>query len=149
MASWHQKFDDVLAKAEHYKALGQTSVHIDDEDPNTPWHKVEEITASGSYRLNGPCGFTCIARINGIEFRWSVDFEKREANGKGYSMFDTERLRMVAMKLSPDVRKKLADFMAAEVLPGLQKTTAEWRDALNRQLDSEDCVRGLIAFANE
>lgn len=33
------------------------------------------------------------------------------------------------------------------IMPDLQKRTEEWRGYLNRQQDSEDCVRGLIAYA--
>lgn len=62
-------------------------------------------------------------------------------------MFDRDRLRSIIMKLQPGARYLLTSFMEKEVLPGLEKTTAKWRDSFNKQLDSEDCVRGLIAFA--
>jgi hypothetical protein len=120
-------------------------VHLRDGD--YPWTIASDVEGGSSYRFNGPAGVYIIAKANGLTFKWNVDFEKRDANGKGYSLFDRERLRDVAMKLPPPVRYKFAEFLRDSVMPDLEKRTAELRDAMNKQIDSEDCVRGLIAFA--
>lgn len=46
-------------------------------------------------------------------------------------------------------RAQFADMLEKEVLAGLTKRTEEIRQALRLQADSENCVRGLIAFARE
>jgi hypothetical protein len=147
MSKWHKSLKEVETNAAHYIALGELEIYLDEDDPDLPWQDVSHIVAGGGYRLNGPTGFYCIAERNGLTLKWSIDFECRDANGKGHSLFDRDRLRMTMQKLPPKARKALASFLEQEVLPGVEKTTAEWREYLNKQLDSEDCVRGLIAFA--
>lgn len=50
-------------------------------------------------------------------------------------------------RLPPPARRHFAKMLSTEVLPGIAKRSSEIREALNANLDSEDCVRGLIAFA--
>lgn len=140
------KFADAVAKAEHLIAVGQTRVWVDDKDPALPWQKVDAIEAGGGYRLNGPTGVRLTVHEAGLELHWSLEFEGRDANGRGVSLFDRDRLRDVMMKLPRSTRVKLAAFFENDVLPELAKRTDELREALNKQNDSEDCVRGLIEF---
>lgn len=144
---FYKPFKDVLKNSTHYVALGQTDIFLEESDPDLPWSEVVRVEAGGGYRLNGPTGFRCIAERDGLTFNWSVDFETREANGASVHLFDRDRMRMTMQKLPPKARKALADFMEKQVLPGVEKVTTEWRGYLNKQLDSEDCVRGLIEFA--
>lgn len=145
--SFHKPLKEVLKNAEHYIALGQTDIYLDSDDPDLPWSEVTKVEAGAAYRLNGPISFYCIAQKHGLTLKWSVDFESRDANGKGYSLFDRDRLRMTMQKMPAEARKSLARFLEKEVLPGVEKVTREYREYLNKQMDSEDCVRGLIAFA--
>ncbi len=138
-------YTEAVAKADHLIALGETEVFIEDE--GAPWHKVTGIKGGGGYRFNGPTGIWVIAQDAGLTFKWSVDFEGRDANGRGVSLFDRPRIRDTIMLLPPDVRPIFAEFLANKVLPDLQKRTQELRTAMNQQMDSEDCVRGLIAYA--
>jgi hypothetical protein len=138
-------YQKALDNAKHLIALGQTDVYLRDE--NVPWMMACDVVAGGAYRFNGPSGVYIVAKVSGLTFKWNVDFELREANGRGYSLFDRERLRDVAMKLPEPARRKFAKFLQTDVMPDLEKRTAELRDAMNKQIDSEDCVRGLIAFA--
>lgn len=140
-------YEMALKNADHLIALGQTTVYL--RDKNVPWMVASNVEASGSYRFNGPCGVYISAVVQGITFKWNVDFERREANGEGYSLFDRDRLREVARKLPEAARRKFANFLQTQVLPDLEKRTSELRDSLNKQVDSEDCVRGLIAFAGD
>lgn len=144
---FHKPLSEVLKNAPHYVALGQTEIYLDDDDPDLPWSDVSDIVSGCGYRLNGPTGFYAIAKCGDLTLKWSVDFEDRKANGSSVNLFDRERLRTVMEKLPPAARTKLANFLEREVLPGVQKITAEWRGYLNKQLDSEDCVRGLITYA--
>lgn len=140
------KYADAIAKAKNYIAIGQTRIWLDEADPELPWQKVDAIETGGGYRFNGPTGVRLTVNEAGLELHWSVDFEKREANGSGYSLFDRDRLRDVMMKLPRSTRIKFAAFLENEALPDLVKRTNEYREALNKQADSEDCVRGLIEF---
>lgn len=138
-------YEQALDKADHLIALGQTTVYL--RDDNVPWVVASDVEVSGSYRFNGPNGMYVIAEVQGLTFKWNVDFERREANGAGYSLFDRDRLREVARRLPEPARKKFAKLLREQVMPDLEKRTAELRDAMNKQIDSEDCVRGLIFFA--
>jgi hypothetical protein len=145
MLLYDATYQDALAKAEHLIALGETTVHIKAE--GAPWDKAETVMAGGVWRLNGPTGCYIVARDAGLTFKWSVDFESRGANGQSVSLFDRKRLREVAAMLPPVAREAFAEFLAVSVLPELAKRTNEIREYLNKQAESEDCVRGLIAYA--
>lgn len=135
-----------IENAEHYLALGQKTIYLEPDD--APWSLAETIEKGGSYRFNGPtCCYVLAPHACGLTFKWSIDFEPRTANGYGVSLFDREGMRDAAMKLPPKARAAFADFLAGEVFEELHKRTEEIRTNLNRQIDSEDCVRGLIAFA--
>lgn len=140
-------YEFALTNADHLIALGQTTVYLRDE--KVPWVVASDVEVSGSYRFNGPVGMYVIAKVQGITFKWSVDFERREANGVGYSLFDRERLRDVARRLPRPARRKFAELLRDKVMPDLEKRTIELREAMNKQIDSEDCVRGLISFAED
>lgn len=138
-------YEAALKNAEHLKAIGETTVYL--RGDKFPWMVAKTVESGSAYRLNGPSGMYVIAEVEGITFKWNVDFEGRDANGRGVSLFDRDRLRDVAMKLPAPARAAFARLLAEQVLPGIEKNTSEIREALNKQLDSEDCVRGLIAFA--
>lgn len=135
-----------MKNAKHLLALGQDTVYIDD-DSDAPWDKATEVECGGTYRFDGPVNFYVIAHDGGLTFKWSVDMEKRDANGRGVSWFDKERLAIVARKLPTQARLALAAFLAEKVLPDLTKRTGEIRAALDAQFDSERCVRDLIELA--
>lgn len=138
-------YEFALKNAHHLIALGQTTVYL--RDDNVPWVVASDVEVGGAYRFNGPIGMYVIAKVEGLTFKWNVDFERREANGLGYSLFDRDRLRDVAMRLPIETRRKFADLLRTKVMPDLERRTAELRESMNKQIDSEDCVRGLIAFA--
>lgn len=140
-------YRDAIAKAVHFVAVDQTTIYLDDDDPDLPWDAVTRVESGGGIRLNGPAGVYLCAPRAGLTFKWSVDFEGRDANGKSVSLFDRPRLRELMRKLPSPARAAFAQFLAKEVLPVVEKRTTEYRGYLNQQLDSEDCVRGLIAFA--
>lgn len=141
-------YEDALAKSEHLIALGETTVYLRGETPK-PWMVAQGVESGGGYRLNGPSGVYIIAKVQGLTFKWNVDFEGQGANGRGVSLFDRDRLREVMRKLPTPARKEFAKFLRDQVLPSMKLRTAELREALNSQCDSEDCVTGLIAYADE
>lgn len=143
----HMTYQSAVEKADHLIALGETEIFID-ATGDVPWTKVVGIKAGGAYRFNGPTGVWIVAQDHGLTFKWTVDFEGRDANGRGVSLFDRPRLRDTIMRLPPDVRPAFAKFLSEAVLPDLMKRTQELRESMNEQMDSEDCVRGLIEYAN-
>lgn len=146
MLSYDITYAEATKLAPHLIAIGNTTVYLHNVD-GFPWDEVDDIEAGCAYRFSGPAGFYAIAHKAGLEFRVSVDFEGREANGRGVSLFEAGRLRDVAAQLPPAARLKFAQFLTDKVLPDLHKRTEEIRTALQQQEASENCVRGLIAFS--
>lgn len=141
---------EALAKRDHLIALEQTDIWLYREaEAEFPYDKVTRVEAGSTHRLSGPSSAALFAEIDGLTFRISIDFEGRDANGKGVSLFDRSRLRDVMRRLPAAGRAQFAKMLEDEVMPGMKRRTAEIRDALNEQQDSEDCVYGLIAFAEE
>lgn len=142
-------YEDALKNKEHLIALGNTEIWLRWDLKEYPWDKVCRVEDGNTIRLGGPSGANMIAHVDGLTFRWSVDFEGRDANGRSVSYFDRDRLRDVMRKLSRPARASFGNMLATKVLPKMQERTQEIRDALNIQQDSEDCVRGLIEFARD
>lgn len=141
-------YTDAIAKAKHLLALGQTTVYVRDQN-GFPFDRVAQVESGSSYRLGGPSSCYLVVRQAGLEIKLNVDFERADANGRGVSLFDRARLRDLMLKLSPKARADFAKILETECLPGLAKRSAELREAMTAQADSEDCVRGLILVARE
>lgn len=140
---------EYVALADAYKAIGSTSIYLYQEpDDHALYGRVTKVEEGGSWRLGAPSSARVHAEHEcGLTFTWSVEFEGRDANGTGASRFDRGRLREFVMKLPPAAVKSFSEMLAKTVLPAMATRTEEIRTALNRQLDSEDCIRGIIAFA--
>lgn len=143
-------YETAIANVEHLIALGQTKIYLYRENSEGfPYDKVVRVEEGSSWRLGGPSSCRLIAEDRGLEFSLSVDFEPASANGRGVSMFDRDRLRDLMLKLPAVARSAFADMLERVVLPPLVTRTSEIRTAMRAQADSEDCLRGLIAFARE
>lgn len=139
---------DAISKRDHFIALGQTDIWLHSKDESDrPWDKVNRVESGSSYRLSLPTGARLSAEVDGLTFIWSVDFEGRDANGRGVSVFDRDRVRDIFGRLPPGARLQFQELLKNEVLPKMMEHTAEIRAVLNAQADSEDCVRGVIAWA--
>ncbi|POO54368.1 hypothetical protein CPJ18_02400 [Agrobacterium rosae] len=133
------------ALAEHYLAIGQRDVWLEDDDPNLPWDKVTDVKAGGGYRLNGPTG----VRIEssdpaGLTFLWFADFESRDANGSSINQFDRVAMLNMARRLPPQAREKFAQFLTDEVLPAVQQRTAEFEDQMKKQRESLEILQSIV-----
>ena len=139
-------FNDVVRLAPHYLAIGTTRVILDGRDSaDLPWDQVTEVSAGGSYRSSGLASCRMSAgHESGITFEWFIDFEKPEANGRGYQMFDTERLLAIAAKLPISARKKFSDLLRTEVLGNAEKLLAEQEGYMTIQRDGVAAIRALI-----
>ena len=141
-------YSEAVKKADAFKALNNTTVYLRD-DTDFPWKLVTDVEAGGTYRFSGPVNFNLIVYDAGLTLKLSVDFETKNASGIDASCFDSNKLQTIALRLSPYMRQKLADFFRDKVLPDVAKRTREIQELLNKQWDSESCVRGIIAFAEE
>lgn len=143
-------FAKALANKDALISIGQTEVYLyGDNAKDAPWDRATDIDVGGTYRLSGPACARVTAEIDGLKFSWSLEFEERGANGSSVSLFDRNGLREAMRKLPPKIRKKFGDLLVRDVLPAMQARTKEFREYLNKQIDSEDCLRGLIFFAND
>jgi hypothetical protein len=141
-------YDQAMEKAEHLIALGETTIYLRD-DTGFPYEKVIRVEEGSSFRLSGPSSCRLVAVDGSLVFSLSVDFEDRDANGRSVSLFDRDRLRSVMLRLPQCARDSFAALLEEKVLLPMKARTAEIRKAIQEQSDSEDCVRGLIAFARE
>lgn len=147
MSNFDVTYAEASANAAHYKALGNTQVYLHGDD--IPWDKVTRIEDGCGYRMSGPTGCYIVVEESGLTYKWSLDFEPHSANGATTALFDRPRLREAAMRMPPHVRSEFGAFLSDKVLPPLQERRREFQAYLNKQADSEDCVRGLIAYCNE
>lgn len=141
-------YSQAIEKAEHLIALDAKDVYLRDAE-GFPFDKVVSVETGSMYRGAVMACCYLIAEEAGLRLKLSVDFEKRGAEGRGEAMFDSDRLRELAMKLPSDARTKFANLLENNVLEALAARTNEYRTAMRAQADSEDCVRGLIAFARQ
>ena len=123
-------FAEAQAKAEHLKALGQTQVYLRDASENFPWDRATTVESGGMHRMSGPISAWIVADVDGIEYRWSVNFEDRDADGRNVAMFDEEHLREVMMKLPSAARTAFASMLRKSVLSPLSEHTENLRKAL-------------------
>jgi hypothetical protein len=142
-------YAEAIEKADAIKLIGDTTIYLNRSDDTLPWGKVIKVEDGSSWRLSGPSSAYMIAEDQGLTFKWSVEFEGLDANGRSVSQFDRPRLRDVMLKLPAPARISFADMLEKQVLSAIRTRSAEYRLALNTNVDSEDCVRGLIAFARE
>lgn len=146
-------YKKALELKEHLLAIGETSIYLrcgpELSQDDLPWSKVTKVENGSSWRLDMPSSVRFIVDEAGLTFQWSMDLEKRDASGRGVHMFDRERIRFVTTILSSTGRVLFVGWLQRMALPALKARTAEIRHALSVQLDSEDCIRGLIAFASE
>lgn len=134
--------------AEHLIAIGETTVYLHD-DTGFDYSKVVRVEAGSTYRLSIPVNAYLIAEDAGLTLKLSFNYEGYRESGKGTSMFDREKLRDVMSKLPDAARASFVAILRDKVLPEMVKRGNEYREALMRQDDSTDCVRGLIAMVEE
>lgn len=132
-------FDEVLAKAEHYKAVGQTRVYLY-ADGALPLDRVTRIEAGRSYRLNVPVDVRLTAEVDGLEISNSYELESRDASGKGTHLIDTDRLHHLAEGLPVGVAAQLVALLRDKVMPSVAERTREIYEAYAKQLASQNAL---------
>jgi hypothetical protein len=143
-------YAEAIEKAEHLKALGETTIYLYREKAQDfPFDKVSRVEEGSSWRSGMPNSCYLCADVDGLTFKLNIDFEPASANGSSAALLDRDKMRELFIKLPPKARHSFAELLETQCLPAMVKRTSEYRAALNKQADSEDCVRGLIAFARE
>ncbi|WP_156765745.1 hypothetical protein [Rhizobium leucaenae] len=131
--------------AEHYLAIGQSEIYIDDNSDDVPWHLAASVKEGGSYRLNGPASArVTAAHESGLTFTWHFDFEGRDANGSGVNQFSAEAMLGAARKLPDAAREQFAQMLHDKVLPAVRKNTDNLRDALRKQEGSLGVLQAIM-----
>jgi hypothetical protein len=103
-------FAVAVREAEALRRLGQTTVYLDSSDPDLPWTSVTACNPGCTHR-NGICvSLTMTAECAGLTFRWFVDIEPRNADGK--PMIDVTFCRRIAALLPQKPRGEFATHLA-------------------------------------
>ncbi|MGO8211864.1 hypothetical protein ACC782_33830 [Rhizobium ruizarguesonis] len=137
-------FTECAKLAEHYLAVGQNEIYLDEEHDDLPWDHAVSVVAGGSYRLNGLSSARVIAKHDsGLTFTWHFDFEGSDANGTGVNQFDAQKMLGIASKMPPKVREQFASLLNLEVWPSVRKRTDEIREALRKQEDSLGVLQSI------
>lgn len=125
---------EAVELAEHYKATGDTNLHLfDRKESDRPWEHVTRIEPGGSYRMDictnirihadHPCG---------LAFEWYVDIEKREANGSSTYQIDMDTLLSVLERVPAIVRPQLRQHLRT-ISETITKHAAEQQSWVDKQ----------------
>jgi hypothetical protein len=103
---------EALQQVEHRLALGMTDVYLHTKwDATLDWSKCVDMDTGGGHRLEMATSVVFKFRDKGLEGRWYLEIEGREANGKGYYQVDVPAIQKV-MALLPDmVRAKFCAYL--------------------------------------
>lgn len=138
-------FTDCVANAEHFIAIGETTIWLRDEDASdVPWHLASVVEEGALHRLSGPASAAVIAdHESGLRFRWSFDFETRDANGSGQHLFDFDRMVGAALRMPHAARVQFAELLKSKVEGGMLRVERELSEALLRQQKSLEVLRTI------
>lgn len=143
-------YAEAIEKAEHLKALGQTTIYLyREKQDGFPFDKVTRVEEGNSWRSGMPTSCYLIAEVDGLSFKLNFDFEPASANGASTHQLARDKMRELFSKLPAAAQRSFADLLESKCLPAMAERRAEYLAALNKQADSEDCVRGLIALAHQ
>lgn len=121
-----KKWTEIVEQAEHYLAIGQDEHYLwSYQQPieEFPWELVYAVKGGAGYRSGIPVGVEFVAYHggSGLTFRWTENFELREANGTSSHKFDWEAIGGVAARMqSLSAKKSLAEHFHS-----LAKTLSE------------------------
>ncbi len=90
---------DAIKNAEHHLAIGNHEIYLSEEP--YPWIYVNDVTEGGVHRMDCTTSvYVYAAHPCGITFRWNVNLEKKDANGKGFYCIDTETITITRHRLA-------------------------------------------------
>lgn len=135
---------DVVKLAEHYDAIGHTDIFLSDKkSEDYPWEFCTGVEPGSTYRLD------CVTSISfraehpcGLSFRWYVDLEDRDANGKSHFSIDTARLSRTMTRLPEKARPSLAKYLL-DSADKVEARAKEYQDAAIQQFGGAQVLRNL------
>lgn len=107
-------WQEMVKLAEHYKAIGSTDLYLFRDVDNTarPWAYVTQVKPGSTHRLDMSTSIDFIAQHpSGLQFRWSVEIEDRDANGSGHYKVNMALLERVMTWLPEAVRPQYRDYL--------------------------------------
>lgn len=144
---WGDKtWEEYQEKAAHYKAIGETDIHLQNDNLDClPWHLVDRVRPGGAHRLDIETSleFSGIS-ISGLMFSWYVDIEDRDASGfYGYKI-NTDTIREIYKRVSHNPAVKAAvDSLLEGVAEAVEKRGRDWMDAAVNQMIQAEVIRHL------
>lgn len=144
-------YKEVLAKAEHYKAVGTIQVYLDrgKDIDDYPWHLATGCSEGGSHRMDIATDVRFEARdpITAMEFHWTIEIEPHSANGSGYQI-DTIQCRKIIGLLPKSVATIFRAYLS-ECATALRKRGREFETAYLQHMHDSDALIGLSMFKKE
>jgi hypothetical protein len=132
--------------AEHYKALGETSIWLSEYDGcvEFPWGYVSSCEPGSTHRLeiSTSISFQAIAP-SGLVYHWSFDIEPRSANRTGSYRIATEEISRI-MKLIPESPKKSLRSYITECAKAVRAKGDEWNTIAKEQYGTASQLEHLL-----
>ena len=131
----------VVKNAEHYLAIGQTSIYLSGRGEDRPWEFVKTCEPGCSHRMEISTGISFEAiHPSGIKFSWSVDIEPREASGKGAYYIDVEGLHRIMQKVPVGAMAGLSKYLM-DCAVAVEKKADEYQQEAQRQYGTASALR--------
>lgn len=110
MTIYDRTFAGVKANAEHFRAIGETTIHLG-STTDAPWEAVIRVEPWGTHRLDITTGVRFMAELEGLTYTWSFDIETRDANGASEYRIDAMRVSETLARLSGGPREQFLDYL--------------------------------------
>ena len=135
--------EQAIENTEAYKQLGTEEVYLWN-DPY-PWEYANEIKSGGSHRLDISTSVWVTAdHPCGLRFRWSVDLEAQDANGKGHYEVDVATITATRLALGDtDIRIQYEEYLN-ECADAIEKRVQESMDYIGRELTAVALIRKAL-----
>ena len=138
-------YRQIIKKAKHYKAIGQTRIVLHSNQGEKPWHLATDCRPGGSHRLDIATSvwFTGRDPKSGLTFEWAFDIEFCTANGKGFYEIDVEGCKKVLEMLPRKTAEKFRAYLL-ECSKAVLEKGREWQRMAEKQF-ADAATLALIA----
>lgn len=140
-------WQETAEKADSCIALGMTSIYLYNRGNDFPWHLASDCEEGGSHRLDIATSVRFKGKHeSGLEFSWSFDIERDDANGSSEYRIDRDRVADVMSKLPTKTVKKFGLYLA-DCAAKIQKRGDEYQRSAERQFSDAHLLRVLAKCA--
>jgi len=137
-------YQQAIEKAAILKELGETDIYLSGAD-DAPWAEAESCEQGGTHRHDMATSVWFRASINGLNFRWLLDIESRDANGKGYYKIDIDLVKSVIGKLQGNARIQFREYLI-NAAQKVRDKGDEYQKHANKQLVDSAILRDLACL---